>query len=117
MQRAYCESLSPSGETGYVDPGWSRRPTILDDDSLLIDSHGRRHQVGELTAYVPNSQELRGISVIDLRQYLGLPIRRSGGVGKTTVEHARSRCISGCLRHSGSMIPNDGDFFVGRITA
>ncbi|MFM7986050.1 MAG: hypothetical protein ACKPKO_42725, partial [Candidatus Fonsibacter sp.] len=70
VQRAYWDSLSPSGETGYVDLGWNRRPTIIVDESLLVDSYGRRHQVGELTAYVPNSQELRGISVCDLRHHL-----------------------------------------------
>ncbi|MFM7985645.1 MAG: hypothetical protein ACKPKO_40670, partial [Candidatus Fonsibacter sp.] len=41
VQRAYWDSLSPSGETGYVDPGWNRRPTILEDESVLVDSFGR----------------------------------------------------------------------------
>ncbi|MFM7982136.1 MAG: hypothetical protein ACKPKO_22740, partial [Candidatus Fonsibacter sp.] len=62
VQRAYWNSLSPSEETGYVDPGWLRRPANL-DESMLVDSSGRKHLVGEIAAYVPNSQELRGISV------------------------------------------------------
>ncbi|MFM7982953.1 MAG: hypothetical protein ACKPKO_26875, partial [Candidatus Fonsibacter sp.] len=60
--------------------------------------------VVDLTLYVPNTQELRGISVCDLRHYLGLPVGRAA-YSPQSEEHTMARLISGILRHSGSVIP------------
>ena len=51
--------------------------------------------------------ELIGISVGDLRRFLGQEIRRRP-YAKHSVEHARSRTMSGCHRHSRSRIPPPG---------
>ncbi|MFM7987957.1 MAG: hypothetical protein ACKPKO_52455, partial [Candidatus Fonsibacter sp.] len=104
LQRAYWDALPSFGETGYEDLGWKRRATFLEDESVLVDSLGRRHQVGDLTLYVPNTQELRGISVCDLRHHLGLLVGRAAYSSQSD-EHTIARLISGILRHSGSVTP------------
>ncbi|MFM7980325.1 MAG: hypothetical protein ACKPKO_13515, partial [Candidatus Fonsibacter sp.] len=106
LQRAYWNNLVPSEDTGYVDPGWLRASPSV-DESLLVDSSGRQHIVCETAAYVRSDEELRGISVCDLRHCLGLPVGRAPYTQHSD-EHAVARTVSGILRHSGSVIPPDG---------
>ena len=97
------------GATGYLDLGWNRT-TRAPTDAQLIDARGKHHLHANHTLKVPVEHEQQVISVADLRHYLGLPAGRRGGFGKGSAEHARARCISGCLRHSGSLIPEPGEF-------
>ncbi|MFM7990034.1 MAG: hypothetical protein ACKPKO_63045, partial [Candidatus Fonsibacter sp.] len=106
LQRVYWNNLVLSEETGYVDPGWLRAPASI-DESLLVDSSGRKHLVGDLSAYIRDDEELRGISVCDLRHYLGLLLGRTPYTQHSD-EHVVVRTVSGILRHSGSVIPPHG---------
>jgi len=104
LSKVYWSQTEAGGATGYQDPGWLRTCPVP-SAAQLTDARGRKHMYSNHNSKVPVGCELRGISVTDLRHYLGIPVGRRGGFRRGTAEHARARCISGCLRHSGSLIP------------
>ena len=65
------------------------------------------HKLADHNLKAPATCDLRGISNGDLRIHLQL---NAGGraIVKHSIQHGRARCISGCLRHSASMIPERG---------
>ncbi|MFM7984184.1 MAG: hypothetical protein ACKPKO_33165, partial [Candidatus Fonsibacter sp.] len=75
FQKVYWDRLSPGFETGYIDPGWLR-PAPLLDENALYDAKGNRDRVGHIMDYLPDDQELRGISLYDLRHYIELDVGR-----------------------------------------
>ena len=109
LYSVYWAQTDAKGATGYQDPGWTRTITVPSAEQL-IDARGRHHMYANHNSKVPIGHELRGISVADLRRYLGVPVGRRGGVRRGSAEHSRARCISGCLRHSGFLIPELDSF-------
>ena len=106
LRAAFWDQTESGGSTGYRDPGWSRAIEAPGPESLL-DAKQRMHAYSNHNRLVPSNCELIGISVGDLRRHLGLDVRRRP-FHKSSDEHARSRTVSGCLRHSASLVPEPG---------
>ena len=106
LQTAFWDQTESGTITGYRDPGWSRTVDPPEPEELL-DAKGRMHCYADHNRLVPSNCELIGISVGELRRHLGRDVRRRP-YSKNSDEHARSRTISGCLRHSASIIPDLG---------
>ena len=106
LQTAFWDQTESGTSTGYRDPGWSRA-AIPPTAEELLDAQGMMHCYGDHNLAVPSNCELIGISVGELRRHLGLDVRRRPYPNNSD-EHARSRTISGCLRHSASLIPAPG---------
>ena len=105
-RKVIWEETESQGATGYMDPGWLR-PVVVPSQVQLIGADGCLHRVADHNMEDSPDCELRGISNGDLRIYVGLPIGRTPFLRNST-EHGRARTISGCLRHSGSKVPQDG---------
>ena len=106
LRTALWDQTESGGSTGYRDHGWSRVAQVPDPESLLGAKH-RMHAYSNHNHLVPSNCELLGISVGDLRRHLGLDVRRRP-FSKNSDEHARSRTVSGCLRHCASLVPEPG---------
>ena len=106
LQVAFWDQTNSGVGTGYRDPGWSRQASEPTPEEL-IDRQGRLHRYAAHNLHVPHACDLMGISVGDLRRYFGLEIRRRP-YPKYSSEHSRSRTMSGCFRHSGSLVPELG---------
>lgn len=104
LGRVFRSRVVGGSPTDYVNPGWLRTAPVL-NDSECTDSLHRLHAVADFDTHVHENCELRGISFEDLRKYLGLPLGLSVFFQKTSSDAAMARTISGCLRHSGSVIP------------
>ena len=106
LQRVFWDQTESKSPTGYVDPDWLRTAIIPTRDQL-IGADGYLHRFADHNKEAPPDCELRGIGNADLWQYFGLP---TGGMEfvRNSKEHGRARTISGCLRHSGSKVPEDG---------
>ena len=106
LQTAFWDQTESGTSTGYRDPGWSRTVDPPEPEELL-EAKGRMHCYADHNRLVSSNCELIGIGVGELRRHLGLDVRRRPHP-KNSDEHARSRTISGCLRHSASLIPDPG---------
>ena len=106
LQKLCLDHTNTRHAIGYVDSGWTR-PTRIPTKEELTDVDRRLHRFGDLTFEVPDACELRDISTTDLRKYLRL---NTGGdaYSKYSPKHGRARMISGCVRHSGSLVPEEG---------
>ena len=74
LQVAFWDQTNSGTGTGYRDPGWLRDMTPPTPEDTL-DAKGREHRCANHNLRVPHDCELMGISVGDLRRYLGLEFR------------------------------------------
>ena len=92
LYTVFWSQTEAKGATGYQDPGWNRT-SPAPSAAQLIDARGSHHMYSNHKLKVLVGHELRGISVVGLRHYLGVPVGRRGGFKKGSAEHARARCM------------------------
>ena len=96
------------GATGYLDPGGvilhrcQRRPNSL---TPMVSGTCTRTTITEC----PLVKNYGVSALLIFGATSDCPWVAEEAFGQSSAEHARARCLSGCLRHSGSLIPNPGE--------